>query len=136
MNLALIIARAGSVRIKNKNIKKFYGKPIISYPIKVLKNSKIFSKIYVSTECKKISEIVKRYDVAVPFLRPKQLANNKTSTLKVIKHFINKKKILPKDNICCVYPATPLLTKNILKKSMRKFLNNKNNFLVPIQKQA
>ena len=79
MNLALIIARAGSVRIKNKNIKKFYGKPIISYPIKVLKNSKIFSKIYVSTECKKISEIVKRYDVAVPFLRPKQLANNKTS---------------------------------------------------------
>ena len=66
-------------------------------------------------------------------LRPKQLANNKTSTLKVIKHFINKKKILPKDNICCVYPATPLLTKNILKKSMRKFLNNKNNFLVPIQ---
>ena len=43
MNLALIIARAGSVRIKNKNIKNFYGKPIIAYPIQTLQKSKIFA---------------------------------------------------------------------------------------------
>ena len=32
-NIAIIPARSGSFRIKNKNIKKFYGKPIISWPL-------------------------------------------------------------------------------------------------------
>ncbi len=32
--LALIPARVGSKRILKKNIKKFCGRPIISYPIK------------------------------------------------------------------------------------------------------
>ena len=34
MNIAIIPARQGSKRIKEKNIKKFLGKPIISYTIK------------------------------------------------------------------------------------------------------
>ena len=67
MNLALIIARAGSVRIKNKNIKNFYGKPIIAYPIQTLQKSKIFSKIYVSTDSKKIAKISKIGDFRVFF---------------------------------------------------------------------
>ncbi len=134
MNIALIIARAGSVRIKNKNIKNFFGKPIIFYPIQILKKSKIFAKIYVSTESKNISKISKKFNVLVPFLRPKKLADNKTSTLKVVKHFIRKMNIPSNDNICCVYPATPLLTKKILNQGMKKFLLNKDSFLVPIQK--
>ena len=44
MNLALIIARAGSVRIKNKNIKNFYGKPVIAYPIQTLQKVKYLVK--------------------------------------------------------------------------------------------
>ena len=32
---ALICARGGSKGIKNKNIKKFKGKPLIVYPIKL-----------------------------------------------------------------------------------------------------
>ena len=35
--LAIIPARSGSQRIKKKNIKLFYGKPIIFYPILKLK---------------------------------------------------------------------------------------------------
>ena len=37
---ALICARAGSKGIKNKNIKKFKGKPLIVYPIKLAKSIK------------------------------------------------------------------------------------------------
>ncbi len=134
MNIALIIARAGSVRIKNKNIKNFFGKPIIFYPIQTLKKSKIFKKIYVSTDSKNISKIVKRFGALAPFLRPKKLANNKTSTLKVVKHFIGEMQISSNDNICCVYPATPLLTKKILRLGMKKFLLNRDSLLAPIQK--
>ena len=134
MNIALIIARAGSVCIKNKNIKNFFGKPIIFYPIQTLKKSKIFKKIYVSTDSKNISKIVKRFGALAPFLRPKKLANNKTSTLKVVKHFIGEMQISSNDNICCVYPATPLLTKKILRLGMKKFLLNRDSLLAPIQK--
>ena len=63
MILAVIPARAGSKRIKNKNIKKFFGKPIISYSISQALKSKIFDKVIVSTDSDKIANISERYDV-------------------------------------------------------------------------
>ena len=47
--LALITARGGSKRIPRKNIKNFFGKPIMSYPIEAAL-SKIFDKVMVSTD--------------------------------------------------------------------------------------
>ena len=52
-NIAIITARKGSKRIKNKNLKNFFGKPIIYYSIKTLQKTKIFDKIYLSTNCEK-----------------------------------------------------------------------------------
>ena len=40
-NIALIIARSGSKRIKDKNILNFFGKPIFYYPFKAAKNSNL-----------------------------------------------------------------------------------------------
>ena len=60
MNLAIIPARSGSKRIKNKNIVKINNKPIMYYALDAAKKSKIFDKIHVSTDsknckyCKKI----------------------------------------------------------------------------------
>ena len=59
MNIAIIPARGGSKRIKNKNIKKFHGKPIISYTIKCAIDSKVFDKIIVSSDNRKILNIAK-----------------------------------------------------------------------------
>ena len=53
-SICIFPARGGSKRLKNKNIKNFLGKPIISYPIKAAKKSRLFSRIIVSTESKKI----------------------------------------------------------------------------------
>ena len=56
----LIPARSGSKRIKNKNILKIDNKPIINWTIQTAKNSNIFDVIYVSTDSRKISNIVKK----------------------------------------------------------------------------
>tara|TARA_B100000029_G_scaffold159594_1_gene155271 strand:- start:7109 stop:7774 length:666 start_codon:yes stop_codon:yes gene_type:complete len=136
MNIALIIARIGSKRIKKKNIKPFFGKPVIAYPIINALNSKIFSRVIVSTESKKISSISKFYGAEVPFKRPKKLANNKTSTIKVIQHAINKLSLKKESiNVCCIYPVTPLLNKNILIRSYKKFKKFNADFLVPVLKK-
>ena len=49
-NICLIPARGGSKRVKNKNIKKFLGKPLLERVIKTAKKSNLFDKIYVSTD--------------------------------------------------------------------------------------
>ncbi len=136
MKIAIIPARSGSKRIKNKNIKNFLGKPIISYTILNLLQSKVFDKIYVSTNSKKIAKISEKYGASVPFLRESKLADDKTSTIDVISNFLkknnfNKKKI---KIVCCVYPCTPLLDVNDLKKGIKIFLRQKKSFVYPILK--
>ncbi len=136
MNIALIIAREGSRRIKNKNIKIFFGHPIIAYSIKTALNSKIFSRVIVSTESQKISKISRKYGAEIAFKRPKSLADHKTSTINVLKHAIkklslNKKKV----NICCIYPVAPLITKKILISGYNKFKKLDADFLVTILKK-
>ena len=48
--IALIPARSGSVRIKNKNILEINKHPLIAYTITSAIKSKLFSKIIVSTD--------------------------------------------------------------------------------------
>ena len=54
--IAIIPARGGSKRIKNKNIKPFCGKPIINYTLDTIIKSKLFKKIHVSTDSKEITK--------------------------------------------------------------------------------
>ena len=75
--IAIIPARAGSKRIKNKNIKLFDKKPMISYPIRELINSKIFDKVFVSTESKLIKKISEKYGAKVDFLDQKNYLETK-----------------------------------------------------------
>ena len=63
--LLIIPARLGSKRIKEKNIKKFFGKPIIYYSIELALKSGLFSKIHVSTESKKIKNIVEKFGLKI-----------------------------------------------------------------------
>ena len=48
MNIAVIPARSGSKRIKNKNLKFFFGKPIIEYAINtVICRDYVFKKLSI-----------------------------------------------------------------------------------------
>ena len=50
--IALIPARSGSERIKNKNLIKINGKTLLKISIENAVKSKIFEKIIVSTDSK------------------------------------------------------------------------------------
>tara|TARA_S200000501_G_C20813334_1_gene739370 strand:+ start:841 stop:1527 length:687 start_codon:yes stop_codon:yes gene_type:complete len=118
MNLAIIPARLGSKRLQQKNIKKFFGKPIISYSIKAAKKTKIFDKIIVSTESIKLKKIAEKFGAEVPFLRPRKIADDKTHFNDAIIHTIKelKKRNNSIKNICCIYPTSPLIDyKDIIK---------------------
>lgn len=131
MKIAIIPARSKSQRIKNKNTKNFSGEPIISWPIKIAKNSKIFKKVFVSTDSKKISNISKKFGAEVPFLRPKKISGNKTGILEVVKHSISllEKKKLKFNYVCCIFATAPFINKNLIKKSFEKLRKGKYDFV-------
>ena len=143
MILCVIPARSGSKRIKNKNIKKFLGKPIIFYSIKQALKSKLFDKIVVSTNSLKIANIAKKYGAEVLFDRPKKLSGDRIGTQDVVSHAIKwiEKNISKVCDVCCVYPAAPLIeSKNIVnsykifKKKNWDYIFTASKFYYPIQR--
>ena len=88
--VALIPARQGSERLKNKNIINFYGKPLIAYTIMSAIKSGIFNKIVVSTDSKKYAFISKKYGAEVPFLRPKSMSKSYSPDFEWVNYTIEK----------------------------------------------
>jgi len=133
-SICIIPARGGSKRIKMKNIKNFFGKPIVYYPITEAKKSKLFENIFVSTDSELISKKVKKLGANVPFLREKNISDDKTGTEKVIKEFLKKIENSKIKYIFCIYPASPLLKSKDLKKAHQIFIKQKLDYLVSIAK--
>lgn len=136
MNLAIIPARIGSKRIKNKNIKNFEGKPIIYYSILAAKLSGVFDKIIVSTDSLKIASISKKYGADVPFLRSKELSKDNIGIIEVISKVLKKLKIKPNlsTKVCCIYPTAPMLNKNFLIKGYKKLTQN-YDYVLSVQRE-
>ena len=126
MNIAIIPARGGSKRIKNKNSKIFFGKPIISYAISTALKSKIFQEVIVSTENKRLIDISLKAGAKV-VKRPINLSKDKVPVIDVICHVLKKikKSRIKPDFICCIFPVSPMIIKKILLKSL-KILKKKN----------
>ena len=116
--LLIIPARGNSKRIKNKNIKKFNGNPIIFYTLETAIKSKLFKKIHVSTDSKKIAKIIKYKKLSMDFYRPRHLSGDKVGIIDVIKHVVEQFKKVNKifDEIWCMTPCAPLVNlKDLLK---------------------
>ena len=107
--LGIIPARIGSKGLKFKKIKILNSKPLIYWPFKTLKKCKFIDKIIVNTDSKKIKKIANNLGADVPFLRPKNLANDNSKISDVIiltiKYF---KKNLFYDYIILLEPTSPL----------------------------
>jgi N-acylneuraminate cytidylyltransferase len=126
--LLIIPARKGSKRIKNKNIKQFNGRPIISYSLEAAKKSGIFNKIHVSTDSRRIRNIVENYGFEVEFLRPKKISGDKTPVFDVIEYVLKKYKSLGYifDEVWSISACAPLIfDKDLIKASklLKKYPN-------------
>ena len=84
--LAVTLARGGSKSVKNKNIKLINGLPLIYYTIKEVKKSKLIDRYIISTDSVKIANLVKKLGAEAPFIRPKNLSNDKSRAVDADKH--------------------------------------------------
>jgi len=120
--VAIIPARGGSKRIPRKNIKFFYGKPLIAYSIEVALKSKLFDKVVVSTDDEEIASIAKEYGATVQ-LRPKELSDDYTGTGEVV-DYVLKHLDTKYDFVATIYATAPLLHSQYLIEGFEKLKNS------------
>src|SRR5262245_20477732 len=88
--VGLIPARAGSKRVPNKNVRVLNGHPLLAYSISAALDSGVFGKVLVSTESPEIAELARRYGADVPFLRPAELAGDKSPDIEWVQHTLRE----------------------------------------------
>ena len=121
--LHIIPARGGSKNIPNKNIKKLHGKRLIYYSIDAAREVASDKDICVSTDSDKIKSIVEDYGLSVPFIRPKEISDDKAPTSEVIKHaydfYLNHG--IRYDVISILQPTSPFRKGSHIKEAMQLY---------------
>lgn len=132
--LGIIPARSGSKGVKNKNIRKLNNKYLIDYTIiESLKSN--LTDVIVSTDSLKIMKIVKDLGGNAPFLRPKNLAADNSSSISVVQHAIvtySKITGLTYDAIMLLQPTCPLRTSLDINKSIDLFISKNPDSVISV----
>ena len=128
--ICLICCRGGSKTIKNKNIKNFVGKPLLSWILEEAIKSKIFDKIILSTDSTKIKKIGEKYNILIPGLRPKNLAKSNSDQFETHKFIFKKLNINDENSVVCVLNNNSFIKSNLIKKSYKIFKSFNYNKIV------
>lgn len=122
--LVVIPARSGSKGLPGKNIKKLNGKPLINYTIDAAKELFNDTQIIVNTDDSEIAEVSKNNGASIPFLRPKELAQDASSTRAVLMHLIKefeRQKKVPQI-IILLQPTSPFRNAQHIDEALELFL--------------
>jgi N-acylneuraminate cytidylyltransferase len=126
--IALIPARSGSERIKNKNIVSLNNHPLIAYAINSAKKSKIFDSVIVSTDSRYYAKIAKYYGAEVPFLRPKKFSKSTSPDYEWVNYTIKRLQRMNRSfsHFFILRPTNPFRTEKNIKDAWNLFLKYKN----------
>jgi N-acylneuraminate cytidylyltransferase len=120
--IAFIPARAGSERVKGKNIRRLAGHPLIAYTIVTAHGSGLFDRIIVSTDSPRIGAVAEYYGAEVPFLRPAEFATSHSPDIEWIKHaFVRLQEKY--DCFFILRPTSPFRATHMLQRAYRQFLD-------------
>ena len=86
--VGLIPARAGSKRVPGKNVRMLGGHPLIAYAITGALDSGVFDGVIVSTDSPEIAELAQASGAEVPFLRPVEMAGDRSPDIEWIRHLL------------------------------------------------
>ena len=125
--LAIIPARSGSKGIKNKNLKLFCGKPLISHTIIQACNSKYIDNILVTSDCNKILDLAKEFNNITIIKRPNFLANDTSTNIEVILHALNYANC---DIFVLLQPTSPLRESKDIDNAIDLLNDNENKTII------
>lgn len=125
--LAIVPARGGSRSIPRKNIKLLGGIPLIVYSIAAGLQARTVERVIVSTDDPEIADIARQWGAEVPFLRPRELAEDDTPDLPVFQHalrWLAEHEGYVPDVVVQLRPTSPLRPPDCVDQAVEILLGN------------
>jgi CMP-N,N'-diacetyllegionaminic acid synthase len=130
--LGIVPARGGSKGIPKKNIADVCGRPLIDYSISLgnlLVEQQLINRCIVSTDCEEIALVAKKYKADLPFLRPAEIAGDKSKSIDFIIHALESLEE-KYDAILILQPTSPLRTFDDIRLAIKIFQDNDADSLI------
>ncbi len=108
---AIIPARGGSKRFPRKNIADLDGQPLLTYPLKAAQDSAVFSRVFISTEDKEITEIAQKAGAETHRRKDEfatDTAHELDACLNLLDDLAENGEATP-EYICVIYPTAVLV---------------------------
>ncbi|MEJ6981617.1 acylneuraminate cytidylyltransferase family protein [Pedobacter sp. P351] len=123
-SIALIPARSGSQRIKDKNIRFLGGHPILAYSIRSAIDSGVFDAVICATDSEEYAKIARYYGAEVPMLRSTSISGAKSPDIEWVEwilDFMNKHE-RAYDIFSILRPTSPFRKAETIQRAMKQFL--------------
>ena len=124
--LGVITARSGSKSIKHKNLQEIQGKNLLEWTASAISKSSIIEKCLITTDSQNYANYVEPFGVDIPFIRPREISNDKTTDAEVFGHlceYLRTNRMLPK-YLIHFRPTTPFRDPSIIDSSINHFLQS------------
>ncbi len=125
--LAIIPARGGSKGIPRKNIRSFAGYPLIAYSIAAGLQAETVTRVLATTDDEEIAKVARQFGAETPFLRPAELAGDRTLDLPVFQHaltWLAEHENYHPEIVVHLRPTTPIRPPGLVDRAVRVLLEH------------
>ena len=133
--LAIVPARKGSLRLKNKHIKKIGKKKLIDFTFDAIKRSKKITKTILLSNDEKVIKIAKKKNFIEIYNRPKQISKSTSPSREYVKFaiekFLSRNYFIP-EYILILQPTTPFRDYKDIDRSIGIIYKKKINSLISV----
>ena len=133
--LAIIPARRGSTRIKNKNMRLLNGKPLVQHTFEAAMNSNNIDYTIVSTDDQAIISLALKMGINAPFVRPDSLAQENSLVVDAVNHALKwyqkEFSFLP-NYFILLAPTSPFRDSIDIDNAIQKILDTDKDSLVSV----
>ena len=133
--IAIIPARGGSKGLPGKNIRLLAGLPLICHTVNAALNAKLITRVIVSTDNEKIASIAKECGADVPFMRPDELASDKSMVMDAYLYTIDtlaKEANIKIDSFIALLPTAPLRSPKDIDEAIEIFNTNEADSVISV----
>ena len=132
--VAVIPARGGSKGIHRKNLARIAGRPLIAYSIEAARNAASVDRVLISTDDSEIADVAHELGAEVPFLRPPELADDKSPMLGVLEHALTwlESQGSEVEALVLLQPTSPLRTSRHVEEAIKLFRSTSASSIVSV----
>lgn len=137
--VAFIFARGGSKGVPRKNIRALGGVPLIAHSIRIGLQCPSIDRVVVSTDDEEIAAIARKYGAEVPFMRPGELAGDRSSEYDAWKHAISSYEHFygeKADIFVSLPPTSPLRSIIDVEKCVHTYMNTEADVIITVKEAA